>query len=459
MTDILNEIKLIVGARGLIIGDDVSQRPAYSYGQGQCEAKAIVRPASTEELSAVMKLCYQRGQVTVPWGGLTGLVNGAYTDPNSIAVSLERMTNIESIDAKSGTMIVQAGVPLQTVQQKAAEKNRLFALDLGARGSATIGGNIATNAGGNSVLRYGMMREQVLGLEAVMADGTIISSLNSMLKNNAGYDLKQLFIGTEGTLGIVTKAVLRLHPLPSSRNTALVAANSFEHVSQLLNELGSKLNGQLSAFEVMWNNFYQLIAVESDKHNQAISGEYPYYVLIEATGNNLAVDSEQFEQVLMEALENELIVDAAIAKSDSQSEELWAMRDDIETVIEALSPLIAFDVSLPIKEMESYINDVEKSLMAKWPEAKLIVFGHLGDGNLHLGISVGELDDHTKHQVQSLVYERLAPFSGSISAEHGIGIDKLNYLHCSRSDNELALMKLLKQSLDPKNLLNPGKVF
>ncbi|MEZ9537805.1 FAD-binding oxidoreductase [Pseudomonadota bacterium] len=458
MIDIIKKITAIVGDKGIILGDDVANRPAYSYGKGQCQALAIVRPASTEELSKVMSLCHQQDQTTIPWGGLTGLVNGTYATADDIAISLERMTQIESIDNQAGTMTVQAGVPLQVVQEKAATEDWLFALDLGARGSATIGGNIATNAGGNSVLKYGMMREQVLGLEAVLVDGTVISSLNSMLKNNAGYDLKQLFIGTEGTLGIVTKAVLRLHPLPSSRNTAIVAATQFDAVAKLLKLLNSHLNGQLSAFEVMWGNFYQLMT-DSDKHNTVIDSGYPYYVLIEATGHNAERDAVQFEEALMAALEQDILVDAAIAKSESQREQLWAMRDDIDTVISELNPLFAFDISLPIANMEQYIQQVESQIMTQWPHAKFIVFGHLGDGNLHLGICVGSYDEQTKHQVQSIVYQQLKPYAGSISAEHGIGLDKLKYLHCSRTDNEIALMKRLKLAFDPKNLLNRGKVF
>ncbi|RRJ82667.1 FAD-binding oxidoreductase [Aestuariirhabdus litorea] len=459
METILQDLHAIVGDAGLLLGADVAQRPAMSLGKGSCEARAIVRPATPEELSQVMALCHRNDQPVVPWGGLTGLVNGATAQPHEIAISLERMTAIEEFDEQAGILVVQAGAPMQKVQEAAADKGWLFALDLGARGTATIGGNIATNAGGNSVLRYGMMRQQVLGLEAVLADGTLLSSMNQMLKNNAGYDLKHLFIGTEGTLGIVTRAVLRLHPLPRSRNTAFVGVESFAQLSILLRELSASLSGQLSSFEVMWGNFYRLMTEQTGKHPVIMPTDLPYYVLIEATGNSADEDAQRFEQILGEALESGTLLDAVIAQSETQADNLWAMRDDIETLVQAMSPLIAFDVSLPIKAMEQYVQEVETTLLSRWPEARLLVFGHMGDGNLHLIITTGADTDANRHAVETLVYEKLVPLAGSVSAEHGIGLEKRQFLPCSRSDVEIALMKTLKQALDPKNLLNPGKVI
>lgn len=452
---IMQSIADIVGPKGVFTGDDVTARPNYSWGLGNCPARAIVRPASTEELSGVMALCHEHEQTVIPWGGLTGLVNGITCEPEDIVISLERMNAIEHIDDEAGTMIVQAGAILQNVHELAAEAGWLFAVDFGARGSANIGGMISTNAGGNSVVRYGMMREQVLGLEAVLADGTVITSMNEMLKNNAGYDLKQLFIGSEGSLGIVTRAVLRLRPAPRTVQTAFVALASFEDVVGLLRRLGIEFEGKLSTFEVMWRNYYHFMVEETGKHQAFLPTDYPYYVLLESEGADAEREEEQFMTVLGALMEEDHIADAVIAQSSQQAAQLWEMRDDVEALIHVFSPAAVFDISLPIREMEAYVNDVEQELKQQFTEARLVSFGHLGDGNIHLGI--GPARD--KHAVESIVYERLARVNGSISAEHGIGLEKREFLPHSRSATEIELMKTLKKALDPKNLLNPGKIF
>lgn len=453
--DIIESIAQIVGTAGLLQGEDVSARPNLSWGQGSCPARAIVRPASTEELSQVMRLCHDHDQTVVAHGGLTGLVNGITCAPEDIVISLERMHAIEHIDESAGTMAVQAGAVLQNVQEAAADAGWLFAVDFGARGSANIGGMIATNAGGNSVVRYGMMREQVLGLEAVLADGTVISSMNEMLKNNSGYDLKQLFIGSEGTLGIVTRAVLRLRPAPRTVQTAFVALANFEDVAGLLRRLGTDFEGKLSAFEVMWHNHYHYMVEETGKHQAFLPTDYPYYVLLESEGADPEREEEHFMGVLGSLMEEGHVADAVIAQSGQQAAQLWEMRDDVETLMHTMSPAAVFDISLPIREMESYVIDVEKTLKEQFPDARLISFGHLGDGNIHLGVGPA----HDKHAVETIVYERLGKVNGAISAEHGIGLEKREFLPHSRSDAEIELMRTLKRALDPKNLLNPGKIF
>jgi FAD/FMN-containing dehydrogenase len=406
-----------------------------------------------------MKLCFDANQTVVTHGGLTGLVHGAGTSANDIVISLERMRRLAPVDETNRTITVEAGVTLQSVHQAAEDAGLLFPLDLGARGSATIGGNISTNAGGNSVIRYGMIRDQVLGVEAVMADGTVISSLKSVIKNNTGYDLKQLFIGSEGTLGIVTRAVLRLRPRPRSRNTALVAVNDFEKLGRFLRVMDSALGGTLSAFEVMWNDFYSLITGHSDAHSPPLASDHPYYVLIESTGSHEDIDRSRFQMALEEAFESGLIEDAAVAESQQQRNNLWAIRDDIEAMVKGLYPPMTFDVSLGIPGMESYANEVREKLVETWPQGRMVTFGHLGDGNIHLVITVGSLDPEAVKSVEDIVYGCLARHDGVISAEHGIGLEKRAYLHISRSPEEIALMRTLKQSMDPKNLLNPGKIF
>jgi len=460
MAGIVDTITNIVGPGGVLTGDDVSARPTGWLRPSPTCAKAIVRPATTDDVSKVIRACYEAGQSIVPVGGNTGLVDGARSNESDILLSLERMKAIEATDTVGCTMTVQAGVPLQLVHEAAEAEGLMFPLDLGARGSCTIGGNISTNAGGNAVIRYGMMREQVLGLEAVLADGTVLSSMNRMMKNNAGYDLKQLFIGTEGTLGIVTRAVLRLRPALRSQNTAFVAVDEFSKISTLLNELGASLGGSLTAFEVMWADFFETVVDDSGRHQPPVSAGYPYYVLIEACGGSQDVDAERFQTALVEALEQSLIVDAAFAQNMQQRSAMWAIRDDIDGLVEKLGPTIAFDVSLPIGNADDYAASVNRGLAARWPDTfRGTTFGHLGDSNLHFLLTVGSDDYEQQQQAMEIVYRELRPYGGSISAEHGIGLEKQPFLHHSRNDIEIALMRNLKRALDPNGILNPGKIF
>ena len=460
MCALLKAIEKIVGNNGLLVGADVTARPLNWMGLGQREALAIVRPKTTKEVSAVLKLCNDAGQNVIALGGMTGLVQGTVSGPDDILLSLERMSDVETVDVLGKTVIAQAGAPLQKVQDIAAKSGLQFVVDLGARGSCTIGGNIATNAGGNQVIRYGMMREQVLGLEVVLADGTVLSSMNTLLKNNTGYDLKHLFIGSEGTLGIVTRAVLRLHPRALSTNTALVAVNSFEAVAKFFALMGEQLAGGLTAFEVMWQDHYKLIATDSGRHQAPLPAEYAYYVIVEQQGAHPERDAEQFSDALELAAEKELLIDAVLAQSEAQAQSIWDIREDIEGLAMALMPAFVFDVSLPIKDMHTYITNVQTRVHEIWGNtAQTIVFGHLGDGNLHLGISVGDGSETTGAKVKDLVYKPLQAIGGSVSAEHGIGLEKKPYLKLSRSPAEITVMKNLKKMLDPKNILNPGKIF
>lgn len=419
--------------------------------------RAVVYPASTEQVAAVLKIAHAHGAPVTPWGGRTGLAGGAQAD-GAIALSLERMNRIEEIDTASATMTVQAGCILQVACEAAEAEGLLLPLDLGARGSATIGGNISTNAGGNRVVRYGMMRDMVLGLEAVLADGTIVSSMNRLMKNNTGYDLKQLFIGSEGTLGVVTRAVLRLRSAPTSQNTAYVATETFERIPQLLRALDRGLGGGLSAFEVMWPAFYDLVTTPPAQGSPPLARGYPYYILVEALGGDEAADAERFERVLGQALEDGLIVDAVIAKSGAERARMWALRDDVGQV-NRKGPAFTFDVSLRISDMPAYVAEVDGKLRRRWPAADNYVFGHLGDGNLHLLIWTGERSPAVKHAVEDIVYAPLQAIGGSVSAEHGIGLHKKAWLPLSRNAGEIGLMKALKQALDPAGILNPGKIL
>ena len=455
--ELLQTLQNIVGADNVLTGDAVRARAVSWVDHSPCQALAIVRPASTEQVSRALAACHAAGQPVVPMGGLTGLVRGCTAGPHEIGLSLERMHRIESVDPVNRTITLEAGVPLQLVQQEADKHGLLYPVDFGARGSAHIGATVATNAGGNGVIRYGMTRDSVLGLEAVLADGTVISSMNQMIKNNAAYDLKQLFIGTEGTLGIVTRLVLRLREAPRSLQTAMVACSGFGNVVQLLKHMDAALGGSLSAFEVMWNEFFRLVTTPPARGTPPLGQEHPYYVLLEASGGNAERDQARFEEALGEAIESGLVADAVVASSEAQREALWALRDDLEQFFRLGMP-VGFDISLPVSEMEDYVREVLARLEQQWPAYRRFVFGHLGDGNLHI-IATGPPNRDAKLGIERCVYEPLAARNGSISAEHGIGLEKQPWLALSRSEAELALMRRLKAAVDPKNILNPGRVL
>lgn len=458
--DLIEQIRNVVGEKGLITGEDVAKRPADWMGRDPCTAKAIIRPASTAEISAVMKLCHEARQPVVPAGGLTGLVRGVLTSNDEVQISLERMRAIGEIDPIGRTMTVEAGVPLQAVHEAAAGHDLIYGVDLGARGSCTIGGNISTNAGGNTVIRYGMTRENILGLEAVLADGTVVSSMNRLLKNNAAYDLKQLFIGSEGTLGLVTRAVLRLHPAPKSDATAILAVDGFDNLARLFSYIGGRFGSLLRSFEVMWNNYYEMIGVESGRHNPPLAAGHEFYVIVEAAGVDPERDEALFTEVLTEALEHGLASDAVIATSRSQRDAIWAIREDVEGQIQAMMPGISFDVSLPIMQMQEYVKGLQNSLASVCgKDALMAVYGHIGDSNLHLLVAPRPWSLEAKHRAEEMVYKPLAALGGSVSAEHGIGVDKREWLPLSRSPEEIRLMRRLKAALDPMELLNRGKVL
>lgn len=454
MDDVVAELIDELGGDCVITGEAVHERASGIWRSDPIQAMAIVRPRDTAQVSAALRICYEHGQPVVAHGGLTGLVESALTAREDVAISLERLNRIEEINPVDRTATVQSGVVLERLQDAADEHGLMFPLDLGGRGSCTIGGNISTNAGGNRVIRYGMTRDMVLGLEVVLADGTVVSSMNQMIKNNAGYDLKQLFIGTEGSLGIVTRAVLRLREKPADQATLFVAVDEFGKLQRFLKAMDAALGGCLSAFEVMWNNFYTVVTTEPATNQPPISQDYPYYVLVEAMG----ADDARIEAALADAYEQGLIADAVIAQSEAQRQQLWAMRDDVAQTFR-YGPVYAFDVSMRISCMEGYLEEVNKRLAAAYEEVRNFTFGHMGDGNLHLVISVGEWGPEARAKVEACVYEPLAAISGSVSAEHGVGLEKKPYLGISRSETEINLMRTLKRALDPKGILNRGKIF
>ncbi len=457
MSGIIEKLLLEFGQKNVLTGDAISNRASSYWDSTPISAKALLKPSSTEELSKMVKMCHDVDQIIVTHGGLTGCAQAANSTSEHVIISLERMNSIEEIDEISGTITVQAGTILENVQNYVADKGFFFPLDLGARGSCTVGGNAATNAGGINVIRYGMMRNHILGLEVVLADGTILSSMNKMLKNNAGYDLKQLFIGSEGTLGIITRMVVKLETASSGHQTALAGLDSFANVIKFLKMMKSKTGPRLTAFEVMWGNYFDAITAEGF-HKPPMQRGFPYYVITECSGSNPASDETIFMNVLEGALEDEVIVDAVIPKSESERKAVWIVREEFEPIL-TNNPLFLYDVSLPIKYMENYINQIQESLRNTWPNVRCYVIGHIGDGNLHLMVCPGEGDKTLHDKSDQLVYGPLKKIGGSVSAEHGIGHEKKKWLSHSRSDEEIALMKLIKKTIDKKNILNPGVVF
>jgi FAD/FMN-containing dehydrogenase len=457
MSDIVRELLAALGAEAVLSGGAVEDRHAADWsGLDPARPLAVVKPRSTAEVATALRLCHARGQTVVPQGGLTGLAGGATPRARDIAVALERLRGIEEIDADAATMTVLAGTPLEEAQRAAEAAGFYLALDLGARGSCQVGGNVATNAGGNRVIRYGMAREQVLGLEAVLADGTVLDCRNKMLKNNAGYDLKQLFIGSEGTLGIVTRVVLRLHPRPRGRATAFAAAPGYAAVVALLRRAQGALGG-VSAFEALWPDFYRFVTDHPDTKSKPLPDGSPFYLLIEHLGFDPAADAARFEALLAEALAAGEIADAVIAQSDGQAREFWVVREGL--AIDTLPGLINFDVSLPIGAIGDFAERCGQALRARWPTAHVFFYGHIGDSNLHISVAATFGPGESIHDVDDIVYGEVRARGGSISAEHGIGRLKRDYLGHCRAPAELALMQALKAALDPRGILNPGKVL
>ncbi|WP_431820968.1 FAD-binding oxidoreductase [Burkholderia sp. F1] len=446
-----------LGAECVTPSADIEPRffTAYNEPPG-VRPRALVRARSVDDVSRALALCTRLGQPVVPQGGLTGLARGAVALGGEVVLSMERFAGVESLDAAAGTITVRAGTPLQTVQEAADAAGFTFGVDLGARGSCQIGGALATNAGGTRAIRYGMMREQVLGLEAVLADGTVVSSMNRMLKNNAGYDLKQLFIGSEGTLGVITRAVLRLHPQLAAPATALCRVAGYDAVVGLWNRV--RALPEVVSFEAMWPAFYRYVAAHTPGVVAPFAADDGFAVLIECATSAPGGDARHaLETCLADCFDAGRVDDAALATSERQARDMWTLREGL--AIDALPNLVNFDVSLPTGELGTFAERCEAALRARWPAAVCLFFGHVGDGNVHIGVSLAEHDAETGDELDWTVYAVVQAMGGSISAEHGIGVLKRRYLGCTRSDAEIGLMRRLKDALDPRHILNPGKVL
>jgi FAD/FMN-containing dehydrogenase len=414
-------------------------------------AECVVRPASTAEVAAVVGLCAREATAVVPQGGNTGLVGGSVPTGRrrEIVLSLGRMNRIRSLDPLNDTVTVEAGCVLAAIQAAAADAGRLFALSLAAEGSCQIGGNLSTNAGGVNVLRYGTAREQVLGLEVVLPDGRVWDGLRGLRKDNTGYDLKQLFLGAEGTLGVITAAVLRLHPKPTASATAWIAVSSPQHAVELLASLRGSVGERISAFELVSRRCLEAVLEHIDDARDPLPAPHPWYVLAEFgdSGSN---------EALLERLEPALGAhEAVLAQSVEQARSLWRLR---ESIPEAQFSNVKHDISVPVSKIPEFIAISDAALSAAFPQAQIYCFGHVGDGNLHYNIGPPPLLAQ-REAVNAIVYEGVARLGGSISAEHGLGQLKREAIRVQKPPLELELMRLLKSALDPKGLMNPGKVL
>lgn len=457
---VVKELIKSLGAEAVLLANTVTDRYYHIWEmEVPLEAKAVVLPRTTKDVSHICQICHKYNQSIVVHGGLTGLVGSTKSHGNEVVVSMEKLNRIEEVDQISRTATVEAGVVLEHLQNAAKENGLLFPLNFGAKGSAQIGGCIASNAGGLRVIKYGMTRNLILGLEAVMANGSVISSMKKIIKDNSGYDLKQLFIGSEGTLGIVTRALLKLKELPSSRNSAFIGFNDFDKIIHFLKSADKKLAGALSGFEILWRDTYQQLTSEVARQKAPLPSDYDYYILMESLGGDTKQDKENLETLLQEATQDQIILDAVISHSDSDCDWFWSIRENVDVLNTTAKYQQSFDISLPIGDIDSYVKQVKEALLAQLNLDICYAFGHLGDGNIHFVVGKETNDNQLKEQINKIVYAPLKDLQGSVSAEHGIGIDKKKWLSISRSQEEIALMKTLKHALDPKGILNPGRVI
>jgi len=456
-------VKLLIktiGASNVLIGAALEERYHHIWVMEEpFQAKAMVLPRNTFEVSKICKICNDHNQSIIVFGGLTNLVGATETQGNEVIISMERMNEIEELDHICRTLTVGSGVILETIQNKAKEKNLLFPLNFGARGTAQIGGIISTNAGGLRVFRFGMTRNLVLGLEVVLMDGTIISSLKKIIKDNSAYDLKHLFIGSEGTLGIITKAVLKLSIAPTSRNSAFLAFKSYDKVLEFLTKADQVLGNILSGFEIMWSDVYDIQTGTETPWKPPLPRGHPFYILLETLGSDQPNDKQKVINLLEYAITEKLIIDGAIADNQADLDLFWGIREDVE-IMDTSSPYSQhFDISLPMNEIGVYGERFRQKILSIPEIEHCFVFGHIADGNIHLIVGKTSNNQSITDRINEIVYTPLSALGGSISAEHGIGLHKKSFLPVCRTPEEITLMKQIKKTLDPKNLLNPGKVI
>jgi len=464
---LIDDLRQAVGAANVIVDGDLSAWEVDWRKRYRGRALAVVRPASTPEVAAVVKACATHGTAIVTQGGNTGLVGASIPNESGtqVLLSLARMNRVRTIDAANLTMTVDAGCILQAVQEAAAAQGLLFALSLAAEGSCTIGGNLATNAGGTQVLRYGNARELCLGLEVVTAAGDVWDGLTGLRKDNTGYDLRDLYIGSEGTLGVITGATLKLHPQPAAVTTALASLATLEAAVELLQLAQSRLGAGLTGFEVMGRYALGLVRTHMPQLAQPLPPSEWTVLLEQSDSEGEAHAQALFEALLETALERGLIGDAAVASSLDQSNAMWHLRESIPMAQAQEGANIKHDIALPVSQVARFVAGTDAALLRAFPGIRLVNFGHLGDGNLHYNVQAPDgldaaafLRDH-EHAVNTIVYDAVGAYAGSISAEHGVGALKRDELAQRKSPVALQLMRAIKGALDPNGLMNPGRVL
>ena len=468
MNGLIDSLRLICGDVNVLTGDGLTAYERDWRGREHGKALCVVRPAHTKEVSAVVKACAAVGVAMVPQGGNTGLVMGYTPDTSGreVVINLQRLNKVRHIDVANATLTAEAGCILQHLQQTAEQAGFLLALSLASEGSCTLGGNWASNAGGTQVLRYGNTRDLCLGLEVVTAQGDVWSGLSGLRKDNTGYDLRHLFIGSEGTLGIITAATMKLFPKPAAQRTAWAAVPSVQAALDLLGLAQQQLGAGLTGFEMMSQAALGLVARHLPALKVPFWQEAPYCVLLELSDTESESHAEQrLEQLLGIALDKNVASDVVIAQSLSQSRELWQVRESISSAQAAEGLNIKHDISLPVSAIPAFVKQTDTALANALPGLRIVNFGHLGDGNLHYNIQCPEGADAAhflktnEPQVNDMVYDAVKSFGGSVSAEHGIGRLKVESLPNYKDPVALQLMRSIKQALDPQNLMNPGRVL
>jgi FAD/FMN-containing dehydrogenase len=432
--------------------------PGYCTNSRQ--AGLMLRPDTTDMVSAICARANLNGVPLVPQGGLTGLVDATATAPDQVALSLERMTRILRVDPLQRVIVAEAGATIAELDRAAAEYGLTTGIDIPSRDSATLGGAIATNAGGVRVIRYGMTRDNVLGLTAVLADGSVIDDMNTLPKDNTGYDLKQMFIGAEGTLGVVTAAVLRLFPRPAAKASAMLACRDLASAQAVLGLAQVLAGGQLLSFEAMWPDFYHVMTGYLCKGREPLPPSDALHLIVEVTGPGQDAAEAMLLAIFEAASEQDLVQDGVIAKSDAERAAIWAIREDSDLMARPLGAMLSYDVSIEAARIEGFVARWNHARQQQFPDIQSYVFGHLGDCNLHICVGLTPEDKINRAPIDDLLYGLLADTPGtSFSAEHGIGLQKRGRLALTKSPAALALMRQLKQTLDPKGIMNPGKML
>ena len=465
---LIDQLKSLVGSTHVLVHGDLSAYEVDWRKRSRGKALAVVRPATTQEVAAAVKACVASGVTIVTQGGNTGLVGGSIPDESGqqVVLSLQRMASVRQIDTANLTMTVDAGCILQTLQDSAEKAGFLFPLSLAAEGSCTIGGNLATNAGGTQVVRYGNARDLCLGLEVVTAQGDIWHGLSGLRKDNTGYDLRDLFVGSEGTLGVITAATLKLYPQPAARLTAWAAVPSMQHAVTLLGLAHKHLGAGLTGFEVMGQFALSLVDKHFAQQRVPLFKDTPFCVLLENSDHESESHARgQFERLLETAFEDGCVSDAVVAESLSQANQLWHIRESIPLAQAEEGLNIKHDISIAVSRIPEFVATTDRLLEAAIPGVRLVNFGHLGDGNLHYNVQAPADGDSKvflrdrEGDVNTIVYDSVAHFDGSISAEHGVGSLKLDQLEHHKSPVAMGMMRAIKAALDPKNTMNPGRVL